>query len=192
MNPNPTVREKISDNLKVGQTVLRHMQNGDILLVNRQPTLHKPSIMAHKAKILPSEKTFRLHYSNCSSYNADFDGDEMNVHFLQDQISRGEGYNISNTSNQYIVPTDGKPIRGLLQDSIDSNVYLTKKDTFFTREEYYELLYCCLERQLNGHIIRKIVTVPPAIFKPKILYTGKQLISSILLSLKTAEELYNK
>ena len=192
MNPNPKIREKISDNLKVGQTVLRHMQNGDILLVNRQPTLHKPSIMAHKAKILPSEKTFRLHYSNCSSYNADFDGDEMNIHFLQDQISRGEGYNISNTSNQYIVPTDGKPIRGLLQDSIDSNVYLTKKDTFFTREEYYELLYCCLERQLNSHIIRKIVTVPPAIFKPKILYTGKQIISSVLLSLKTAEELYNK
>ena len=192
MNPNPQIREKISENLKVGQTVLRHMQNGDILLVNRQPTLHKPSIMAHKAKILPGEKTFRLHYSNCSSYNADFDGDEMNVHFLQDQISRGEGYNISNTSNQYIVPTDGKPIRGLLQDSIDSNVYLTKKDTFFTREEYYELLYCCLERQLNNHIIRKIVTVPPAIFKPKILYTGKQLITSVLLSLKTAEELYDK
>ena len=192
MNPNPKIRENISDNLKVGQTVLRHMQNGDILLVNRQPTLHKPSIMAHRAKILPREKTFRLHYSNCSSYNADFDGDEMNIHFLQDQISRGEGYNISNTSNQYIVPTDGKPIRGLLQDSIDSNVYLTKKDTFFTREEYFELLYCCLERQLNNHIIRKIVTVPPTIFKPKILYTGKQLISSILLSLKTAEELYNK
>ena len=189
---NPKIREKICENLKVGETVLRHMKNGDILLVNRQPTLHKPSIMAHKAKILPKEKTFRLHYSNCSSYNADFDGDEMNVHFLQDQISRGEGYNISNTSNQYIVPTNGKPIRGLLQDSIDSNVYLTKKDTFFTREEYYELLYCCLERQLNNHIIRKIVTVPPAILKPRVLYTGKQLISSVLLSLKTAEELYNK
>ena len=192
MNPNLKIREKISNELKNGQTVLRHMQNGDILLVNRQPTLHKPSIMAHKAKILPKEKTFRLHYSNCACYNADFDGDEMNVHFLQDQISRGEGYNISNTSNQYIVPTDGKPIRGLLQDSIDSNVYLTKKDTFFTREEYYELLYCCLESQINSHIIRKIVTVPPAILKPKILYTGKQLISSVLLSLKTAEELYNK
>ena len=192
MNPNQKMREKISNDLKIGQTVLRHMQNGDILLVNRQPTLHKPSIMAHKAKILPKEKTFRLHYSNCSCYNADFDGDEMNVHFLQDQISRGEGYNISNTSNQYIVPTDGKPIRGLLQDSIDSNVYLTKKDTFFTREEYYELLYCCLESQLNSHIIRKIVTVPPAVLKPKILYTGKQLISSVLLSLKTSEELYNR
>ena len=192
MNPNQKMREKISNDLKIGQTVLRHMQNGDILLVNRQPTLHKPSIMAHKAKILPKEKTFRLHYSNCACYNADFDGDEMNVHFLQDQISRGEGYNISNTSNQYIVPTDGKPIRGLLQDSIDSNVYLTKKDTFFTREEYYELLYCCLESQLNSHIIRKIVTVPPAVLKPKILYTGKQLISSVLLSLKTSEELYNR
>ena len=64
MNPNPKMREKISNELKAGQTVLRHMQNGDILLVNRQPTLHKPSIMAHKAKILPKEKTFRLDYSN--------------------------------------------------------------------------------------------------------------------------------
>ena len=102
------------------------MQNGDILLVNRQPTLHKPSIMAHKAKILPKEKTFRLDYSNCACYNDDFDGDEINIHFLQEQISRGEGYNISNTSNQYIVPIDGKPIRGLLQESIDSNVKIYK------------------------------------------------------------------
>ena len=191
-NPLQNFRDNLSEKLQIGQTVLRHMQNGDILLVNRQPTLHKPSIMAHKAKILPKEKTFRLHYANCSSYNADFDGDEMNIHFLQDQISRGEGYNISNCSNQYIVPTDGKPIRGLLQDSIDSNVYLTKKDTFFTREEYYELLYCALEKQLNNHIIKKIVTVPPAILKPRVRYTGKQLISSILLSLKTAKELYDK
>ena len=57
--------------------VHRHLQNGDVMLLNRQPTLHKPSIMAHKARVLPGEKTLRLHYSNCKAYNADFDGDEV-------------------------------------------------------------------------------------------------------------------
>ncbi len=69
----------------VGIKVYRHLVDGDILLVNRQPTLHKPGIMAHKARVLKHvrEKTLRLSYANCNSYNADFDGDEMNCHFLQ-------------------------------------------------------------------------------------------------------------
>lgn len=74
--------------------VHRHLQNGDVLLLNRQPTLHRPSIMAHKARILRGEKTLRLHYANCSSYNADFDGDEMNAHFPQNQLARSEAYNL--------------------------------------------------------------------------------------------------
>lgn len=74
--------------------VHRHLHNGDILLLNRQPTLHKPSIMAHKARILKGEKTLRLHYANCKAYNADFDGDEMNAHFPQNELARSEGYNI--------------------------------------------------------------------------------------------------
>lgn len=53
------------------------------MLVNRQPTLHKPSMMGHLARVLSTEKTIRMHYSNCSTYNADFDGDEMNIHFPQ-------------------------------------------------------------------------------------------------------------
>jgi len=57
-----------------------------MLLLNRQPTLHKPSIMAHKARVLKSEKTLRMHYSNCKSYNADFDGDEMNAHCPQNEV----------------------------------------------------------------------------------------------------------
>lgn len=76
------------------QIVHRHLINGDILLLNRQPTLHRPSIMAHKARILRGEKTFRLHYSNCKSYNADFDGDEMNAHCPQNELGRSEGYNL--------------------------------------------------------------------------------------------------
>ena len=69
----------------LGVKVYRHLLSGDVLLVNRQPSLHKPSIMAHKARVLEHvrEQTLRLNYANCNSYNADFDGDEMNCHFVQ-------------------------------------------------------------------------------------------------------------
>lgn len=85
----PAENKKGFKGLKV---VYRHMCNGDIMLVNRQPTLHKPSIMAHTARILKGEKTLRLHYANCKAYNADFDGDEMNIHFPQGELARSEGY----------------------------------------------------------------------------------------------------
>ena len=67
-----------------GTKVGRHLRNGDYLLVNRQPTLHKPGIMAHSARVLanPKMQTLRMHYVNCNTYNADFDGDEMNCHFV--------------------------------------------------------------------------------------------------------------
>lgn len=81
--------------------VYRHLCNGDILLVNRQPTLHKPSIMAHTARILKGEKTIRLHYANCKAYNADFDGDEMNLHFTQSELGRSEGYTLGLLSYFY-------------------------------------------------------------------------------------------
>ncbi len=68
-----------------GYKVYRHLIDGDLLLVNRQPTLHKPGIMSHKARVYKSvrEQTLRMNYANCNSYNADFDGDEMNCHFVQ-------------------------------------------------------------------------------------------------------------
>lgn len=67
--------------------ISRHLRTGDIVLANRQPTLHKPSVMGHFVKVLKTEKTLRLHYANCATYNADFDGDEMNVHFPQNEVT---------------------------------------------------------------------------------------------------------
>lgn len=84
--------------------VCRHVKNGDILLLNRQPTLHRPSIQAHRAHILPEEKVLRLHYANCKAYNADFDGDEMNAHFPQSELGRAEAYVLACTDQQYLVP----------------------------------------------------------------------------------------
>lgn len=64
---------------------------------------------------MQGERVIRMHYANCNTFNADFDGDEINLHLPQDNIARAEGYEIVHADEQYIVPTDGKPVRGLIQ-----------------------------------------------------------------------------
>lgn len=162
------------------EKVHRHLTNGDVVLMNRQPTLHKPSIMGHRARVLPGEKTIRMHYANCNTYNADFDGDEMNMHFPQTEIARAEALQIADTDHQYLVATSGKPLRGLIQDHISVSVWMCNRDTFFDRATYQQLIYNCL-RPESGHIIgERIETVPPAIIKPFPRWTGKQVITTIL------------
>ncbi|KAF2196404.1 beta and beta-prime subunits of DNA dependent RNA-polymerase [Delitschia confertaspora ATCC 74209] len=164
--------------------VHRHLNNGDIVIMNRQPTLHKPSMMAHRARVLPGEKTIRMHYANCNTYNADFDGDEMNMHFPQNEIARAEAATIADTDHQYLSATAGKPLRGLIQDHISMGVWLSSRDTFFTREEYQQLLYAGL-RPEDGHTTSSILkTVPPTIIKPRPLWTGKQIITTVLENIK--------
>ncbi|CAK4067593.1 unnamed protein product [Aphanomyces euteiches] len=160
--------------------VWRHLQSGDVVLMNRQPTLHKPSIMAHITRVLtnPAMQTIRMHYANCNTYNADFDGDEMNMHFPQNELARSEAYNIANNDNQYIKSTDGTPLRGLIQDHVDSGVKLTQRDTFLTKEMYMQLVYsawACLDMERG-----EIETLPPTIWKPVPLWTGKQVMTTIL------------
>lgn len=160
--------------------VHRHLNNGDIVLMNRQPTLHKPSIMAHRARVLPGEKTIRMHYANCNTYNADFDGDEMNMHFPQNEIARAEALQIADTDHQYLAATAGKPLRGLIQDHISMGLWLTNRDTFFDREDYYQLLYGCLRPEDGQMASDRIQTVPPATVKPRAMWTGKQIITTVL------------
>ena len=170
----------VSVNGANNKKVHRHLSNGDIVIMNRQPTLHKPSMMAHRARILPGEKTIRMHYANCNTYNADFDGDEMNMHFPQNEIARSEALHIADTDHQYLVATSGQPLRGLIQDHISMGVWLTNRDTVFTRDEYYQLLYSCLRPEDNQTISEKILTVSPAIVKPRSLWTGKQIVTTVL------------
>lgn len=169
-NPYPTRTQTIN------KKVFRHLRNGDMLLLNRQPTLHKPSIMAHKARVLPGEKTIRMHYANCNTYNADFDGDEMNMHFPQNEIARAEAALIANTDNQYLVPTSGNPLRGLIQDHVVSGVWMTSRGTFFNREEYQQLLYGSLRPEDGSTGNGRVITLPPTIWKPEPLWTGKQVV----------------
>jgi DNA-directed RNA polymerase I subunit RPA1 len=164
--------------------VWRHLRTGDALLVNRQPTLHKPGIMAHKARVLMGEKVIRMHYANCNTYNADFDGDEMNVHMCQNELARAEAYGIAATDHQYIVPTNGKPLRGLIQDHIVMGVLLTKRDTFLSRSEVMQLLHLA-HMDLSGLKRHgRVAPLPvPALLKPQVRWTGKQVISHLLLHL---------
>uniref|UniRef100_A0A182J8W8 DNA-directed RNA polymerase subunit n=1 Tax=Anopheles atroparvus TaxID=41427 RepID=A0A182J8W8_ANOAO len=160
------------DSIKI---VHRHLQNGDIMLLNRQPTLHRPSIMAHRAKILSGEKIFRLHYSNCKSYNADFDGDEMNAHLPQNELARSEGYGLVAVPYQYLVPKDGTPLGGLIQDHIVSAVKLFIRGKFFNREDYQQLVFQALSNRKGN-----IELLPPSILKPVRLWSGKEIISTII------------
>ncbi|RYP12112.1 hypothetical protein DL765_007481 [Monosporascus sp. GIB2] len=167
-----------------GKKVHRHLGNGDVVLMNRQPTLHKPSIMGHRARVLPGEKTIRMHYANCNTYNADFDGDEMNMHFPQNEVARAEAMNIADTDHQYLSATAGKPLRGLIQDHLSVSVALCNKDTFFDKGAYQQLVYSAL-RPESGHITtERLELVPPAVIKPAKRWTGKQVVTTILKNIK--------
>ena len=158
--------------------VYRHLKNGDAMLLNRQPSLHKPSIMAHKARVLKGEKVMRLHYSNCKSYNADFDGDEMNAHYPQSEVARAEAYNLVASSRNFLVPKDGTPLQGLIQDHVIAAVKMTMRGRFFTRGEYQQFVFGALV-DFPG----RIKLFPPAIQKPELLWSGKQIISTIISNL---------
>ncbi|EMD47895.1 DNA-directed RNA polymerase I subunit RPA1, putative [Entamoeba histolytica KU27] len=164
------------------KTVFRHVIDNDMVLSNRQPTLHKPGIMGHYVKVLKIEKTIRMHYANCNTFNADFDGDEMNLHLPQSMEARSEVMNIALSDEQYVVPKNGQPLRGLIQDHVISSFMLTKRDTFFTKEEYCQIVYTALYGIYEQYSIR----IPmPAILKPIPKWTGKQVVTAILMHIST-------
>ncbi|KAF9247391.1 hypothetical protein BU15DRAFT_84891 [Melanogaster broomeanus] len=150
----------------INKKVYRHLQDGDILILNRQPTLHKPSMMCHRARILQGEKTI-----------------QMNIHFPQNPVAQAEARFIANTDNQYLVPTSGKPLRGLIQDHVVAGVWMTCQDTFFSRDEYFQLLYGALRPENSESSSDRLKTLPPTIWKPTPLWTGKQIISTVLLNI---------
>lgn len=97
--------------------------------------------------------------------------------YVENQVARAEAMFIANTDNQYLVPTSGRPLRGLIQDHVVAGVWMTCQDTFLTREEYFQLLYGALRPEEDSHHHDRLITVPPAIWKPRPLWTGKQIVS---------------
>ena len=162
-------RSLIADSLEIGFLVERHLMDGDVVLFNRQPSLHQMSIMAHFVKVLPG-KTFRLHPSVCPPYNADFDGDEMNLHVPQSEEARSEAVLLMRVQDQLISPRFGGPIIGALRDFITGAYLMTKDDTELTNQEFANLA------MLGGFT----GTLPEPANKKDNLYSGKQLFSLFL------------
>src|SRR3989338_9064488 len=134
-------KEEILAELTTGYIVERHLIDGDIALFNRQPSLHRMSMMCHKVKVLPG-RTFRLNPAVCNPYNADFDGDEMNLHIPQTEEARSEAKTLMLVETQIISPRYGLSVVGCIQDAITGN-YLLTKELVFTYNEAIDLLASC-------------------------------------------------
>ena len=131
-------RENIQ--LEYGDIVHRHMMNGDGILFNRQPTLHRMSMMCHIAVIMFKGDTFRMNVADTKPYNADFDGDEMNLHMPQDEESEAELKNLAAVPYQIISPANNASIVGVFQDSLLGAYRFTRPDINFDQKEAMNLL----------------------------------------------------
>ena len=130
--------DQLIEELQPGYIVERHLVDGDVALFNRQPSLHRMSIMCHKVRILPG-KSFRLNPSVCNPYNADFDGDEMNLHVPQKEEAIAEADMLMQVKSHIITPKNGLNIIGCIEDTISGNFLLTKR-LKFSREEAIGIL----------------------------------------------------
>ena len=132
-------KEQLLEEIQPGFVVERHVMDGDVALFNRQPSLHRMSMMCHRVKVLPG-LTLRLNPAVCAPYNADFDGDEMNLHIPQTEEARAEAEILMEVQTQLISPRYGLSIIGCNQDAITGNYLLTRHGAEFPREEAIELL----------------------------------------------------
>ncbi|KAH7649449.1 DNA-directed RNA polymerase III C1 subunit [Cryptosporidium bovis] len=163
----------VSERLEIGDIVERHMKTGDIVLFNRQPSLHRLSIMSHKVVVMPW-RTFRFNECACAPYNADFDGDEMNLHMPQNELARSESKHLMGLVNNLVTPRNGEPLIAATQDFLLGMYMLTSRDIFLTRDQFSQ--YCCYFS--NGLISMELP--PPTVLKPVELWTGKQVFNMIL------------
>ena len=171
-----------AENLKVGWSLERHVTDGDITLFNRQPSLHRISMMAHEIKVLPG-RTFRLNPVTVSPYNADFDGDEMNLHVMQTAEAQAEARYLAKVDGQLLSPRHGHAIIKPQEDHVSGLYFLTNDEAVFTKDEAATMFY---------HV--GLTELP----KPNVSggrYSGKLLFSQLLpddLSLKMDSKLGDK
>lgn len=132
-------KESILEKLEPGYVVERHLMDGDVVLFNRQPSLHRMSMMAHEVKVLP-HKTFRLNLCVCPPYNADFDGDEMNMHVFQTEESRAEAKSLMRVQEHILSPRFGGPIIGGIHDHISGGYLLTRDGSVFKEDDVFQMV----------------------------------------------------
>ncbi len=165
-------RELVVENLEYGDVVMRHLKDGDIVLFNRQPSLHRMSMMAHEVRVLPY-KTFRLNLCVCPPYNADFDGDEMNMHVFQTDESRAEAKSLMRVQEHILSPRFGGPIIGATHDHI-SGAYLLTRDGFTVSEDD------AFQMIRKSHLLNNEYVDKKHLKRKNRDWTGKELFSLLL------------
>lgn len=132
------LREDLQEEIEPDYIVERHLVDGDIVLFNRHPSLHRASLMAHFVKVLPG-RTFRIHPAVCAPYASDFDGDEMNIHAPQTEEARAEAEVLLNVDNNLFSPGNNSNFLGCVKDAVSGNFLLSEAE--LTREDASQLLH---------------------------------------------------
>jgi DNA-directed RNA polymerase subunit A' len=161
--------ETVAETVEINFVIERHLMDGDIVLFNRQPSLHRMSMMAHTVRVMPG-KTFRLNLCVCPPYNADFDGDEMNMHVLQSEEARAEATILMKVQEHILSPRFGGPVIGAIHDHITGTYMLTHNNPVFNKSETL-----IITSRLKGNDLPA-----PLIKDGKEVWTGKMIFSSIL------------
>jgi DNA-directed RNA polymerase II subunit RPB1 len=142
-------RKDLAASLKPGMIVERHLRNGDWCLFNRQPSLHKGSIQAFQIYNVPSLQ-FKLPLPCTKPFNADFDGDEMNLHSLQGYEAIAEAQEIMSVPFQMVTPQSNSVSIGLVQDSLVGAYKISSKDSFLKRDRVMQLIMCFRHNPLSS------------------------------------------
>ncbi|KAB2599003.1 DNA-directed RNA polymerase III subunit rpc1-like [Pyrus ussuriensis x Pyrus communis] len=204
------ISKNLADGLQYGDIVGRHLEDGDILLFNKQPSLQRMSFMSHRccnfntlvniyfteismSTVMPW-RTLRFNESVCNPYNADFDGDEMNIHVPQIEEAWAEAVLLLGVENNLCTPKNGEILVASTQHFLTSSFLITRKDTFYERSSFS--LMC----SYMGSGMNPVDLPTPAVIKPVELWTGKQLFSVLVrpnanlrvyLNLIVTEKFYN-
>ena len=133
------LREELVDEVEVGYTIERHLIDGDIVLFNRHPSLHRANLMAHFVKVIKGSRTFKIHPAVCGPYNADFDGDEMNIHAPQTEEARAEAEVLLDINENLFSPKNSMNFFGCVKDAVSGNYML--RESNLTKEDAVQLLY---------------------------------------------------
>ncbi|KAI6356945.1 hypothetical protein MCOR25_007789 [Pyricularia grisea] len=173
------VKNRGSTQLEYGQKVERHLLTGDYIIFNRQPSLHKESMMGHQVRVMPYS-TFRLNLSVTSPYNADFDGDEMNLHVPQTEETRAEVKELCMVPLNIVSPQRNSPLMGIVQDTLAGTYKLCRRDVFLTKEAVMDIMLWVPD--WDGIIPQ------PAILRPRPRWTGKQIISMVIPDFVTTHQ----
>ncbi|RMZ91921.1 hypothetical protein DV736_g829, partial [Chaetothyriales sp. CBS 134916] len=177
-------RDHVAKDLKYGDIVERHLEDGDVVLFNRQPSLHKLSILSHYVRVRP-HRTFRLNECVCNPYNADFDGDEMNLHVPQTEEARTEAVQLMGVKHNLVTPKNGEPIIAAIQDFITASYLLSSLDIFYDRKTFTTICAGMFESH------ERFELPPPSILKPQCLWTGKQVFNVLMRPNKQSNVMVN-